>query len=64
MITKTGELIDYIMAAAEQGCRPTTDVRVRIGSLGPEYTIKQVKGLGDQRGVRLILELNPVPDAL
>jgi hypothetical protein len=64
MITKLGELIAYIKSAAQQyGANSHTDVMVRIGTLGPIYQINNLKGVRDQRGAYLLLELNPIPEA-
>lgn len=65
MISKAGELVEHLVAAAEQGCRPTMDVRVRIGQIqgSPEYRINQLKGVNDPRGAYLLLELCAVPES-
>jgi hypothetical protein len=64
MIRKAGELVEYIKAAvAGHGATPHTDVRVRVGTLGPVYRISNLKGVKDQRGVSLLLELDPVPES-
>jgi hypothetical protein len=60
-IEKVGQLVEYVTAAAEQGCSPQTDLLVRIGTLGPEYRIACVKGMRDERGSHLLLELQPTP---
>lgn len=44
------------------GCKPTTDIHVRIGSLGPEYRINMLKGVQDDRGFHLLIELCVVPE--
>ncbi len=65
MITKTGELIDYIMAAVqEHGATPQTEISVRIGKVGPTYKIKGLTGQADGRGFRLVLETNVLPEGL
>ena len=64
MIKKAGELVDYIKAAVEgHGATPHTEVRVRVGTLGPVHRIASLKGVRDQRGVSLLLELDPIPEA-
>lgn len=64
MIKKAGELVQYLHAAAvEHGASPLSDVRVRVGPLGPFYRIEHVKGTRDQRGFSMILELNPIPES-
>ncbi len=65
MITKTGELIDHIMAAVEQhGATPHTELVVRIGTMGQTYRINQLKGQPDERGFRLVLETSAIPEGL
>jgi hypothetical protein len=60
-IQKTGELVEYIMAAVQQhGATPHTDIFVRIGELGPVYRIAGLTGQADQRGMRLILQTEVV----
>jgi hypothetical protein len=65
VINKAGELADHLMAAAQQGCQPTMDVRVRIGTIqgAPEYRINQLKGVNDPRGPYLLIELCHVPES-
>jgi hypothetical protein len=64
MIAKAGELVDHIKEAAmHHGCAPTTDVRVRIGTLGPEYRINHLMGVDDARGFHLLIELCAVPES-
>lgn len=64
MIRKAGELVDYIKAAvAGHGATPHTEVRVRIGTLGPVHRIANLKGVSDQRGISLLLELDPIPES-
>jgi hypothetical protein len=64
MINKVGELIDYVVEAVkEHGCKPTTDVVVRIGTLGPTYRISGMKGQRDDEGFRLVLETQAFPEA-
>jgi hypothetical protein len=64
MITKAGQLVEHLTAAAEQGCTPHMDVRVRIGTVGPVYRISQLKGVnGDPRGPFLLLELCAIPES-
>jgi hypothetical protein len=63
VITKAGELVDHITEAAmKHGCRPTTEVIVRIGTIGAQYRINCLKGQSDDRGTRLVIELCPVPE--
>jgi hypothetical protein len=58
-----GILIDTVRAAVMQhGANPMTELRVRIGVTGPVYQIKAIKGQKDQRGFRLILETEMLPD--
>jgi hypothetical protein len=64
MITKTGELVAYIQAAvAQHGATPHTEVRVRVGKLGPVHRITALNGVADQRGFSLLLELDPIPES-
>lgn len=57
MINNAGELVDYIKAAVEQhGATPMTEVRIRIGANGPEYSIEQLTAVQDQRGFSLLLQ--------
>lgn len=64
MITKAGELVEYIKAAvAGHGATPHTEVRVRVGTLGPVHRIANLKGVSDQRGISLLLELHPIPES-
>lgn len=65
MINKAGELVDHVREAVTQhGATPHTEVRVRIGSMGPVYRIQQMKGVSDGRGLHLLLELCVVPESL
>jgi len=58
-----GILVDTIKnAVMAHGATPDTELRVRIGASGPVYRIKQIKGQKDQRGFRLILETEILPD--
>lgn len=58
-----GILVDTVKAAVQQhGATPYTELRVRIGATGPTYKIKQIKGQQDQRGFRLVLETEMLPD--
>lgn len=64
MIKNAGELVDYIKAAVEShGATPFTEVRVRVGKLGPVHRIKSLAGVKDQRGFSLLLELDPIPES-
>lgn len=64
MIRNTGELVAYVKAAVEgHGATPMTEVRVRVGKLGPVHRITALNGVKDQRGFSLILELDPVPES-
>lgn len=64
MITKAGELIEHIIAAVEQhGATPQTELRVRVGSLGPTYRVSQLKGVSDGRGFSLLLETELLPES-
>lgn len=63
MIVKVGDLVEHITAAVEQhGCKRTTDIIVRIGNLGAEYRIDMLKGMEDQRGFHLLIQLCAVPE--
>lgn len=65
MITKAGELIEYLATAVEtHGAHPLTNIRVRIGALGPTYVIQQMQGANDGRGLLLILQTAPLPESL
>lgn len=65
MITKAGELVAYIQAAVEQhGATPHTEVRVRVGKLGPTYRIRSLNGVEDQRGLSLLIELDGLPESV
>ncbi len=60
MIRNAGELIGYMQGAVEQAnATPQTELFVRVGKLGPEYAIQGLTAQQDQRGLRLILELDP-----
>ncbi len=62
MIDNAGELVDYIKAAVEgHGATPMTEVRVRIGKMGPEYRIHELTAVKDQRGFSLLLQTSIVP---
>jgi hypothetical protein len=66
MITKAGELAQHLLAAAQQGCQPGMDIRVRIGTLQgtPEYRINCLKGINnDARGPYLLVELCAIPES-
>lgn len=58
-----GILIDTIKAAVMgAGATPDTELRVRIGTKGPVYNISCIKAQKDQRGLRLIIETEILPD--
>lgn len=58
-----GIMVETIKAAVQQyGATPFTEMRVRIGQTGPVYLIKAIKGQQDQRGLRLIIETEVLPD--
>lgn len=62
-INKAGELIDHIIAAVQQhGATPNTELRVRIGRVGPEYTIRGLRGVQDGRGFQLLIETQALPE--
>jgi hypothetical protein len=64
MILKAGELIDHVVAAVqEHGATPHTELRVRVGTMGPVYRVQQLKGVQDERGFSLLLELSAVPES-
>lgn len=58
-----GIMVDTIKAAVMQnGATPFTEMKVRIGATGPVYAIKAIKGQKDQRGLRLVIETEILPD--
>ena len=58
-----GILIDTIKnAVMAHGATPHTELKVRIGTTGPVYNIKAIKGQADGRGLRLIIETEMLPD--
>lgn len=62
MIKNAGELVDHVKAAVEQhNATPMTEIRVRIGTMGPEYRIHQMVGAQDQRGLMLLLQTSSAP---
>ena len=62
-VMNAGIVVDTIKAAVMQhGATPYTEMYVRIGALGPTYKIKQIKGQKDQRGLRLLIETEVLPD--
>lgn len=64
-IKRMGELVEYMKAAAQDHqATPMSDIVVRVGATGPFHRIKHVKGSEDQRGFRLILELDPEPESV
>lgn len=62
MINNAGELVDHVHAAVQQAnATPLTEMRVRIGNIGPEYRIHQLVASQDQRGLCLILQTSIKP---
>jgi hypothetical protein len=62
-VMNAGILIETVKAAViEHGATPFTELFVRIGEQGPTYLIKQIKGQKDQRGFRLIIETEILPE--
>lgn len=62
-IMNAGILVDTVkQAVIAHGATPDTELRVRIGATGPVYRISSIKGQKDQRGFRLILETEVLPD--
>jgi hypothetical protein len=62
-VMNAGILVDTIKnAVMAHGATPDTELRVRIGTTGPVYNIKAIKGQKDQRGLRLIIETEVLPD--
>lgn len=62
-VMNAGILIDTVKAAVMgHGATPDTELRVRIGTTGPIYLIKAIKGQQDARGLRLIVETEVLPD--
>jgi len=58
-----GILIDTMRGAVlNAGASPETEIRIRIGTSGPVYNIKAIKASKDQRGLRLIIETEILPD--
>jgi len=58
-----GILVETIKNAVMKfGATPETELKVRIGTSGPVYHIKAIKGQRDQRGLRLIIETEILPD--
>jgi hypothetical protein len=65
VIRNAGQLVQFIEAAVKQhGATPQTEIRVRVGALGPTYRINMLKGAPDQRGFSLVLELMPFPESI
>lgn len=65
MINNAGQLVEFISEAVKShGATPHTEVRVRIGSLGPEYRIDQLVAVQDQRGFSLVLQAVITPETL
>ena len=62
MNSNAGDIVDCIRnAVLAHGATPMTEVRVRIGVLGNEHRVHQVKAAQDQRGLMLILECEVRP---
>ena len=62
-VMNAGILIDTIRGAVlNAGAVPETEIRVRIGAMGPVYNIKAIKAQKDQRGLRLLVETEMLPD--
>ena len=62
-VMNAGILIDTIRGAVlNAGASPETELRVRIGQTGPVYNIKAIKAQKDQRGLRLLIETEMLPD--
>lgn len=62
-VMNAGILIDTIRGAVlNAGAVPETEIRVRIGQQGPVYNIKAIKAQKDQRGLRLLIETEILPD--
>lgn len=62
-VMNAGILIDTVKGAVMQhGVTPYTEMKVRIGTTGPVYNIKAIKGQKDSRGIRLIIETEILPD--
>lgn len=62
-VMNAGILIDTMRGAVlNAGADPTTEVFVRVGALGPTYNIKQIKAQKDQRGLRLLIETEILPN--
>jgi hypothetical protein len=64
VITKAGQLIEHMIAAVQQhNATQQTEIRVRIGAMGPVYAIDQMRGeVVPGVGGRILLQLNPVPE--
>jgi hypothetical protein len=62
-VMNAGILIDTIRGAVlNAGAVPETEIRVRIGKTGPVYNISSIKAQKDQRGLRLLIETEILPD--
>lgn len=62
-IMNAGIVVNTIKAAVMQhGADEFTEMYVRLGTTGPVYQIKAIKGQKDQRGLRLIIETEVLPD--
>lgn len=63
-IHKAGELVEHLIAAVQgHGAQPHTDIRVRIGTIGPTYRIAALHGSQDMRGFSLLLVTEPAPES-
>jgi hypothetical protein len=64
VIDKAGELVDCLIAAVQQsGAEKHSEIRVRIGTLGPIYQINHLKGVREGGVTSLLLELCVVPES-
>jgi hypothetical protein len=64
MIRKMGELNEHMIAAVQQhNATQHTEVRVRIGTMGPVYAIDRMVGeVVPGIGGRVLLQLSPVSE--
>ena len=60
-INTAGQLMDYMIASANDGVQLDTEIFVRVGTIGPVYKIDKLMGQRDQRGLRLILQTSVLP---
>lgn len=64
MITKAGELVEHLTAAVQQaGATQESEIRVRIGTVGPIYRINLLKGVRQGGVTSLLLELDFIPES-